>query len=79
MLGRYIILALLGALLCGVQAASGAPGAAYRLKGPDIVLPPGVPLGQYRRIFQPFPNWTLICDENLKTRQVVCNVSQTVR
>jgi len=37
-----------------------------------------VPLGQYRRIFQPFPNWTLVCDENLKARQQVCNVSQAV-
>jgi len=79
MLRRWIVLAIIGTLFCGVQAVSGAPGAAgYRLKGSDIVLPPGVPLGQYRRIFQPFPNWTLVCDENLKTRQVVCNVSQTV-
>jgi len=76
---RWIVLAVIGTLFCGVQAVLGAPGAAgYRLKGPDIVLPPGVPLGQYRRFFQPFPNWTLVCDQNLKTQQVVCNVSQTL-
>ncbi|WP_439271279.1 invasion associated locus B family protein [Pseudochrobactrum sp. HB0163] len=27
---------------------------------------------------QPFPSWTLICDENLAKKQKVCNVSQTI-
>lgn len=50
----------------------------YSVKPSDVALPADVPLGQYRRIFQPFPNWTLVCDENLKAKRSVCNVSQTV-
>ncbi|MBA8881480.1 invasion associated locus B family protein [Phyllobacterium myrsinacearum] len=34
-------------------------------------------MGKYRRIIHPFENWTLICDENLKTRRKVCNISQS--
>ncbi|UXN62337.1 invasion associated locus B family protein [Phyllobacterium zundukense] len=40
-------------------------------------MPQDVPMGKYRRITQPFENWILICDENLKTRRKVCNISQT--
>lgn len=34
-------------------------------------------LGQYRRMVQPFLNWILVCDENLKISRKVCNASQT--
>ncbi len=50
----------------------------FVVKPSDVVLPPDVPLGQYRRSFRPFPNWTLICDENLARRQKVCNIAQTI-
>lgn len=50
----------------------------YVVKPSDVALPADVPLGQYRRMTQPFQNWTLICDENLAKKQKVCNISQTV-
>lgn len=50
----------------------------YAVKPSDVVLPSDVPLGQYRRTFRPFPNWTLICDENLARSQKVCNIAQTI-
>lgn len=50
----------------------------YTVKHSEIVLPDDVPLGQYRRVTQPFPNWTLICDENLVRQEKVCNISQTI-
>lgn len=55
-----------------------AQAPAYQVKPSDVVVPQDVPIGQYRRIFRPFENWTLICDENLKVRQMVCNVSQSI-
>lgn len=50
----------------------------YAIKQSDVRVPPGIALGQYRRITEPFPNWTLICDENLKTKQRVCNITQNI-
>ena len=50
----------------------------FAVKPSDVVLPSDVPIGQYRRSFRPFPNWTLICDENLARRQKVCNIAQTI-
>lgn len=50
----------------------------YRLKPSEVAVPSDVPVGEYRRIIRPFENWTLICDENLKSRQVVCNISQII-
>lgn len=58
--------------------ASGTAKPDYSVKGSEVAVPNDVPLGQYRRITQPFPNWTLICDENLKKKQKVCNISQTI-
>jgi invasion protein IalB len=49
---------------------------AYRVKLTDIAIPKGAALGEVRRTMQPFPNWTLICDENLKTQTKICNVTQ---
>lgn len=50
----------------------------YRIKPAEVAVPDDVPLGQYRRVTQPFENWTLICDENLHAKKKVCNVSQSV-
>lgn len=58
--------------------AQGSVQSDYAVKRSDVVLPNDVPVGQYRRITQPFPNWTLICDENLAKKQKVCNISQTI-
>lgn len=50
----------------------------YSIKPSEVLLPQGVALGQYRRVIQPFPNWTLICDESLKRKQRSCNVTQVI-
>src|SRR5690606_26935137 len=55
-----------------------AQATTYRIKPPDMVLPPDLEPGQLRRIVHPFPNWILVCDENLKDRQRICNISQTI-
>lgn len=66
-------------LLSGQNSAGQAPaGSGYRIKPSDVALPANAKLGSYRRITQPFENWTLICDENLQARQKVCNVTQTI-
>lgn len=66
--------------LTGGPSAAGQdpPSYGYRIKPSEVSVPADVPLGQYRRIIRPFENWTLICDENLKSRQMVCNISQII-
>lgn len=54
------------------------PPSPYYVKPSDIQIPNDVPMGQYLRVSRPFPNWMLICDENLLKKQRVCNVSQTI-
>lgn len=70
----WIVLALTPAV--APQAQSETP--AYHIKPSDVALPPGAKPGQIRRMIQPFAGWTLICDENLKTRTRICNVAQTL-
>lgn len=70
-------------LTCLALAGGPAPVAAqmappYRIKPSDVVVPPDVKLGQYQRTIRPFENWTPICDENLKARKKVCNISQVI-
>lgn len=50
----------------------------FFVKPSDITVPSDVPIGQYQRVIRPFPNWTLICDENRAKKQKVCNISQTI-
>ena len=59
-------------------AAQQKPETVYFVKPPEIAIPDGVPVGEYRRVIRPFKNWTLICDENLKAKKRVCNVTQTI-
>lgn len=66
------------ALCGGLVPAAGQVASTYRIKPSDVVLPPEVKLGDYQRTIRPFDNWTLICDENLKARKKVCNVSQII-
>lgn len=75
-LGRRCIRLLAAAILLAVGPAL-AGEQPYRVKLTDIAIPDGASLGEIRRTIQPFPNWTLICDENLKARTKVCNVTQT--
>ncbi|WP_214472123.1 invasion associated locus B family protein [Mesorhizobium sp. dw_380] len=66
------------ALCGGLVPAAGQVTSPYRIKPSDVVVPPDVKLGEYQRTIRPFQNWTLICDENLKARKKVCNVSQII-
>lgn len=76
---HYIVLACLFlALLVGVAHADQQQASAYSIKPSDVAVPDDVPLGEYRRIIRPYKNWTLICDENLKQKQRICNVSQSI-
>jgi len=66
-------------LLGGAPAAGQEPSSpVYRIKASEVVVPAEVPTGQYQRIIRPFENWTLICDENLKERKKVCNITQVI-
>ncbi|WP_404927703.1 invasion associated locus B family protein [Mesorhizobium sp. ORM16] len=71
-------LALAGGLSLAAGPAAAQATAPYRIKPSDVAVPPDVKLGQYQRTIRPFENWTLICDENLKARKKVCNVSQVI-
>jgi len=59
-------------------AGQEATSSGYRIKPSEVVVPPELKPGDYQRIIRPFENWTLICDENLKVRQRVCNVTQII-
>jgi invasion protein IalB len=50
----------------------------YRIKPPEIALSEGAARGSVRRLIQPFGPWTLICDEDLRRREKICNVSQSI-
>lgn len=65
----------LWASLC-VAGLAFAGDAGFRVK-PNEMAPAGPP-GEVRRVVQPFGTWTLICDEDLKARRKVCNVSQVL-
>ena len=55
-----------------------APSHVYAVKPSEVAIPQGEKLGEYRRIIHPFKNWILICDESLKSKYRVCNVTQTI-
>lgn len=67
-------------IACGAACAAAAQAAApaYAVKPSEVSVPAGEALGQYRRVIQPFKNWTLICDESLKSGSRVCNITQTI-
>lgn len=44
----------------------------------DVQPPDGVAVGSFRRSFQPFDNWTLICDEDLLAQKRICNIRQEI-
>lgn len=50
----------------------------FFIKPSEVVVPEGVPVGQYRRMIEPHQNWTLICDENLKEKKRICNIAQQI-
>jgi len=66
--------------VCGAASAAAqrVPSPAYVVKPSDVAVPEGETLGEFRRLIQPFKNWTLICDESLKSKRRVCNIMQTI-
>jgi len=50
----------------------------FSIKPSVVAVPKGAELGRYRRIIQPFENWELICDENLKAKKKICNITQSI-
>ncbi|MCO6181002.1 invasion associated locus B family protein [Ciceribacter sp. RN22] len=75
-----LLLMLAWLCLTGDPSVAGQdlPPSGYRIKPSEVIVPADVPVGEYRRIIRPFENWTLVCDENLKSHQMVCNISQTI-
>lgn len=71
-------LLLFGSPPAAGQEVSQPVSASYRIKPSEVAVPTDVPMGQYRRSIQPFGGWTLICDENLHAKKMVCNVSQVI-
>jgi invasion protein IalB len=67
-----------GSILLAGAAAAAPPAPRYSVKPAEVAVPPGVPMGQYSRMIRPFENWTLICDENLKDRTKVCNITEVI-
>lgn len=71
-----VYVALTGGVAIGQEA--GAAPRHYQVKASDVVIPPDLGYGEYRRMTSPFENWTLICDEDLKKKRKVCNISQSI-
>ncbi|SED71287.1 Invasion protein IalB, involved in pathogenesis [Rhizobiales bacterium GAS188] len=74
----------LGCLACLILISGTAKAAeqsapdVYAVKPSDVAIPEGETLGEFRRVIQPFKNWILICDESLKSKRRVCNITQSV-
>ncbi|MCV9907631.1 invasion associated locus B family protein [Brucella sp. HL-2] len=75
---KLIFILFAFSLFGSFPAAGQGTGSRYFLKPSDVQVPKGVEWGQMKRTIQPFENWTLICDENLKLKEKTCNVSQIV-
>lgn len=76
---RVLSICIFAFLTSGSFAVAGQEdNARYFLKPSEVPLPQGTEWGQVRRTIQPFENWTLICDENLKRKEKTCNISQIV-
>ena len=70
-----VALAMIGG---AAKAAAQNEPAAYSVKPSDVVVPLGEALGAYRRMIEPFKNWILICDESLKSKRRICNLTQSI-
>ncbi len=68
------VASLLGALSTGPVRAENPE---FHVKPPEVNVAGARP-GEVRRTIQPFGAWTLVCDEDLKKRKRICNVSQQI-
>lgn len=73
---RLALLRLVGPVVAGLASAGPAIADGQPRPKPSEVGPGSAP-GTVRRTIQPFGDWTLVCDEDLKRKQRVCNVSQS--
>jgi invasion protein IalB len=69
---------LLSGLPCPPAAGQEFSNSGYSIKPSEVSVPQGAELGRYRRTIQPFENWELRCDENLKAKKKICNITQTI-
>lgn len=69
---------LLSGLSCPPAAGQELSNSGYSIKPSEVSVPQGAELGRYRRTIQPFENWELRCDENLKAKKKICNITQTI-
>lgn len=82
MIMRRWIFTVLSGLVLLVMGGAGLTfaqnkGGNYSVRPPRISVPDGEP-GAIRRSLMQFHGWTLICDEIVERKQVVCNVTQAV-
>lgn len=76
---RLVTATIMAWLALASQVFAQVPVAAlYRVKSSEVPLGDGDKPGDVRRIIQPFGNWTKICDENLRKKKQVCNISQII-
>ncbi|AQS41659.1 MAG: Invasion associated locus B family protein [Candidatus Tokpelaia hoelldobleri] len=61
----------------GLAQVHGIDSSSYSIHPPRISVPDGQ-LGAVRRSLMQFYGWTLICDETIARKRVVCNVTQAV-
>jgi len=73
---RAVIFSML-MLLVG-PAIAGPTAPVFTVVPSKIQPPEGVALGDFRRLYHPFENWTLICDDNLRTGVRICNIRQEI-
>lgn len=72
---RRVAAAVIAAtVMAGIEAGRAAES--FRIKPMDNA--PSATDGSVRRTIQPFDGWTLVCDEQVKRRTKVCNISQVV-
>lgn len=68
-----------GSMVAGLAIAA-SPATAFQreaIRAKPSEVPAGEAPGEVRRTIQPFGSWTVICDENIKRRRRVCNISQS--
>jgi len=75
---RFLTSLVLACLLGSSATAEQLSLPGHFIKPSDVKIPAGTEWGQIKRTIQPFENWTLICDENLKLKQRTCNASQII-
>ena len=71
----FIIGCILGSIFINIAQSQAS---SYRIKQSEVSLPKGAAYGLYRRTITPFEFWTLICDEDAKKKQRICNVTQNI-